>query len=192
MRVRRVRRDNWDCLKGAVRMPDRHLAHLLTLSRFLASILICALAGCCGKDLSSNGALSPDGRRSSSLRGAGSDSGPFNHPVNRQANAPLVALPSGDERLIYGLYRERGAASARNIVPDFSRAGYRGGGVGLPARASVPVHQTLVPNAEGDDYRRIQAAIDAVGALRVDDRGLRGAVLLRRGQYRLSRTLVIR
>jgi pectin methylesterase-like acyl-CoA thioesterase len=54
------------------------------------------------------------------------------------------------------------------------------------------VHEILAPNAGGDDYPRIQAAIDAVAARPADSRGLRGVVLLRRGRYTLSRTLVIR
>ncbi|ALN59015.1 hypothetical protein GLE_3671 [Lysobacter enzymogenes] len=97
------------------------------------------------------------------------------------------------KRLRYGLYRDRGAARARNIVPDFSRAGYMGGGVALPARDSIPVRATIAPgDGSGDDHPRIQAAIDAVAALPADHRGLRGAVLLRRGRYALSDTLAIR
>ncbi|WP_144409204.1 hypothetical protein [Pseudoxanthomonas suwonensis] len=91
----------------------------------------------------------------------------------------------------YGLYGERGTVLARNIVPDFSRAGYRGGGVALPTRASIPVYKTLAPTGH-DDAPRIQAAIDAVAALPPDSRGLRGVVLLERGRYRLDSTLFIR
>jgi len=120
------------------------------------------------------------------------DAGLFTHPIDYRDDAPLVAMQRDGERLQYGLYRERGAAIALNIVPDFSRAGYRGGGVGLPARSGIPVREILAPKAGGDDYRRIQAAIDAVAKLPSDRRGLRGAVLLRRGRYTLSRTLVIR
>jgi hypothetical protein len=52
-------------------------------------------------------------------------------------------------------------------VPDFSFAGYRGGGVALP-RVSAVVH--LSPS-QGDDTRRIQAALDAVGRRPLDARG---------------------
>ncbi len=113
------------------------------------------------------------------------------HPVNNSKDAPLVSLGSNGV-LRYALYSERGSDEARNIVPDFSRAGYQGGGVSLPARCSIPVRETLEPSPEGDDYPRIQAAIDAVARLATDSRGVRGAVLLRRGHYRLSRTLTIR
>lgn len=73
-------------------------------------------------------------------------------------------------------------------VPDFSTAGYRGGGVALP---SVPVVRTL--NAiSGDAQAMIQRAIDEVSALPRDNRGFRGAILLKRGVYRISGSLVIR
>ncbi|MBA8683054.1 hypothetical protein [Stenotrophomonas tumulicola] len=162
-------------------MLDRNQARRFTLTRTLEFLLIGALVCCSGDARSSSDAPSPEGRE-----------GPFTHLVNRNANAPLVEMRSDGERLHYGLYRERGAASARNIVPDFSRAGYRGGGVSLPTRLSIPVLEILEPDANGDDYPRIQAAIDAVGARPADGRGVRGAVLLRRGHYTLSQTLIVR
>jgi len=165
---------------------------LLTLSGFFGPMFLFALASCGGEDLSSSSVVSLEDTSSSSLPSTSSDSGPFTHPINGQVNAPLVALRSDGERLHYGLYSERGAASARNIVPDFSRAGYRGGGIGLPTRESIPVRQTITPSANGDDYSRIQAAINAVAELSADSRGLRGAVMLRRGQYMLNNTLIFR
>jgi hypothetical protein len=162
------------------------------MTRSLELLLLCALVAGSSHALSANGASSPERRESSSLSGINSDPGPFTHPINYQDNAPLVAMKRGGERLQYGVYRDRGAARARNIVPDFSRAGYLGGGVSLPARSSILVHEILEPNAAGDDYPRIQAAIDAVAARPADSRGLRGVVLLRRGRYTISRTLVIR
>lgn len=75
-----------------------------------------------------------------------------------------------------------------NTIPDFSRAGYGGGGAALP---SLPVRRTLSPQSSGDDEARIQAALDEVGALPPDERGHRGAVLLRRGLYRVSGQLRI-
>ncbi|WP_443096777.1 hypothetical protein ACTT2I_02820 [Stenotrophomonas sp. PUT21] len=114
----------------------------------------------------------------------------FIHPINNAEDAPLIELGSNG-LLRYALYSERGSDHARNIVPDFSRAGYQGGGVSLPTRSSIPVIEVLEPNVEGDDYPRIQAAIDAVAVRAQDSRGIRGAVLLRRGGYRLSKTLTI-
>jgi hypothetical protein len=74
------------------------------------------------------------------------------------------------------------------MVPDFSMAGYRHGGVALPV---VPVVETLKPSIESqDDSIRIQAAIDRVAQVmeRAVD-GVRGAVLLTRGTYRCGSPL---
>ncbi len=91
-----------------------------------------------------------------------------------------------------------------NKIPDFSRCGYMGGGVKIP---NVAVKRTLEPRpgmqrqmqyysaeaaGEGDDTERIQRAIDQVSAMPVDEHGFRGAVLLKRGLYRVSRPLNIR
>jgi len=155
------------------------IAHMTALwSRRRVVMLLLVALPCCGAPigLAAEPALS---------------AGPITHPINGDPDAPLVSLGRNGV-LRYALYAERGAKQPRNIVPDFSRAGYQGGGVALPERGSIPVLQTLEPAAEGDDYPRIQAAIDAVATQAADNRGLRGAVLLRRGHYRLSRTLTLR
>ncbi|HEX2851727.1 MAG TPA: DUF6298 domain-containing protein [Opitutaceae bacterium] len=69
-----------------------------------------------------------------------------------------------------------------NRIPDFSGAGYAGGGVALP---DAPV-RVLVNPGEGDAGARIQAAIDHAGSLAPDARGIRGAVLLTRGRYEIA------
>jgi hypothetical protein len=91
--------------------------------------------------------------------------------------------PGGDGRLVYKK-DDKG-----NQVPDFSNAGYMGGGVALPR---IPDRQTLSPAASGDDGARIQAALDAVGAMPVDASGFRGAVLLEKGTYRIAGTIAIK
>ena len=87
----------------------------------------------------------------------------------------------GDGRLVYVPYPNG------DTIPDFSYAGYGGGGVALP---SVPVAATLTP-VEGDDGARIQAAIDSVSALTPDADGFRGAVLLRAGTYEVAGSITI-
>ena len=72
-------------------------------------------------------------------------------------------------------------------IPDFSTCGYRGGMVRIPT-ATV---QVTVDPGPGDDGARIQAAIDQVSALPLGADGLRGAVLLTRGQYEVAQTLRI-
>lgn len=75
--------------------------------------------------------------------------------------------------------------TAGNRIPDFSHAGYRGGGISLPA---LPVVHTISPVA-GDNTSSIQAAINLVGAMALDGNGFRGALLLNPGVYRVSGTL---
>lgn len=75
-----------------------------------------------------------------------------------------------------------------NRIPDFSHAGYRGGGVPLP---ELPVRITLNPSASGNDTQQIQEALDAVGAMEPDENGHRGAVLLNPGTYRITNTIRI-
>lgn len=112
----------------------------------------------------------------------------FAHPIDHAADAPLVTL-GNDGRLHYGLYRERDGDTARHIVPDFSRAGYHGGGVALPARQTLPVRVVLSPSPGSDDQPRIQQAIDTVSALPLDANGIRGVVLLKQGHYALAKGL---
>ncbi len=89
--------------------------------------------------------------------------------------------PGPDGGLVY-VPDERG-----NTIPDFSYAGYMGGGVRLPR---VTVKARVEPGGD-DDAGRIQEAIDRVSALPPDKNGFRGAVLLRRGRYVLERPLRI-
>lgn len=72
-------------------------------------------------------------------------------------------------------------------VIDFSSAGYGGGGIPLP---TAPAKFAVSPSG-GDDTPRIQAALDAVAQLNVDEHGLRGAVLLRPGTYHVAGQLRI-
>lgn len=97
------------------------------------------------------------------------------------ASSAWVRL-GAEGRLVYRA-DERG-----NAIPDFSRAGYGGGGVALPV---LPVVRTLEPRSEGDDGARIQAALDELGTLPADARGFRGALLLKRGVYRVAGQLRI-
>jgi hypothetical protein len=85
--------------------------------------------------------------------------------------------------LVYAPYSVRG-----DTIPDFSHAGYRGGAAPIP---TVPVRITLEPQPTGDDADRMQQAIDEVGRLPADVNGVRGAVLLKAGLYRVSKGLRI-
>ncbi len=71
-------------------------------------------------------------------------------------------------------------------IPDFSSAGYEGGGVALP---TVPAKRTVKPSG-ADDTEAIQKAIDEVSALPLDN-GFRGAVELVPGTFHCAHTLAI-
>jgi hypothetical protein len=105
---------------------------------------------------------------------------PFSPAIRRST----LAFPGADGRLVYHPFSDRG-----DVIPDFSGVGYRGGAVALP---TVPVRITIDPSEEDiDDTDRIQNAINQVSAMPPDENGFRGAVLLRRGRYRVGNGLVI-
>ncbi len=73
-------------------------------------------------------------------------------------------------------------------IPDFSHAGYRGGGVALPL---LKTRIKVLPTNAADDTPTIQAALDKVARLAPDAHGHRGAVELAPGYYHLAGTLTI-
>lgn len=75
-----------------------------------------------------------------------------------------------------------------NRIPDYSHAGYGGGGVALPEVETV----LEITPVSGDNTAHIQAAIDEVSAMAVNNDGVRGAVLLQPGVYPIYGTLYIR
>lgn len=96
--------------------------------------------------------------------------------VARAANEPTPVFAEKDGRLTY-------RADARgNRVPDFSHAGYGGGGVPLP---NVPAVLRVLPG-DGDDGARLQAAIDEVSRRPLPADGVRGAVELAPGRYEIA------
>ncbi|MBC8011308.1 MAG: hypothetical protein H7067_14570, partial [Burkholderiales bacterium] len=90
--------------------------------------------------------------------------------------------PDAEGRFVYP------ADAAGNRIPDFSHAGYRGGGVPIPTIAE----KAWVGPGAGDDTARIQAALDAVGNLPIQADGFRGAVRLAPGDYQIGGTLRLR
>src|SRR3954449_5773027 len=74
---------------------------------------------------------------------------------------------------------------AGDRIMDFSYAGYMGGGVALP---NVPVKRTIHPTNTDDDSKTIQAALDEVAKLPLEN-GFRGAVLLAPGLFNCPQTL---
>ncbi|MFC1552193.1 hypothetical protein ACFL6P_06450 [Candidatus Latescibacterota bacterium] len=98
-----------------------------------------------------------------------------------QENNSTLVYPGENGSLVY-VPDEDG-----NVIPDFSYAGYMGGGVKLP---ELPVKMTLEP-VEGDDSIQIQRAINRVSDMPPDENGFRGAILLKKGIYDLHSPLWI-
>ncbi|MRR21353.1 hypothetical protein EG830_00015 [bacterium] len=93
-----------------------------------------------------------------------------------------LVYPGTDGRLVYI------ADSLGNTIPDFSNAGFKGGGVPIPY---VAVKETIWP-VLGDNSESIQAAIDRVSALPMDAAGFRGAIVLKMGIYELEKPVSIK
>ena len=97
-------------------------------------------------------------------------------------NRPAISVKAGaDGKLVYE------ADAQGNKIIDFSHAGYGGGGQALPA---VPVKLYVEPGG-GNHRQRIQAAIDLVSAMPLDQNGFRGAVLLKKGTYHIDSSIRI-
>ncbi len=102
-------------------------------------------------------------------------------------NSQLIYLDQ--DALTYVPFSMKGQSNEVNIIPDYSYAGYMGGGVSLPT--DIPIEATVSPE-EGDDVHRIQAAINLVESLEPDQNGFRGVVLIKAGHYSLENTLTIK
>ena len=87
-----------------------------------------------------------------------------------------------DGKLVYG------ADSLGNKIPDFSNAGYKGGGVPIP-RVQIKAIVWPIP---GDNSERLQKVIDSISSLPSDASGFRGTILLKMGQYNLEKPLYMK
>ncbi len=74
-----------------------------------------------------------------------------------------------------------------NIIPDFSRVGYHQNLKLIPK-----VKPIITLSATGDnDQQKIQQAIDELAKKPVDQNGIRGAILLKKGSYKIPESLRI-
>jgi hypothetical protein len=103
---------------------------------------------------------------------------------NTQDLAPYTSLvyPGIDGKLVYV------ADSLGNRIPDFSNAGYKGGGVAIP----YVQPKAIVWPVRGDNSDHLQKVIDSVSALPPDASGFRGAILLKSGEYNLDKPITIK
>lgn len=74
-----------------------------------------------------------------------------------------------------------------NIIPDFSHVGYQYGDVELPDVETV----VTVSPVDGDDAATIQEAIESLYSVVPDEKGFRGAVLLKAGTYQVESQIKI-
>jgi hypothetical protein len=91
---------------------------------------------------------------------------------------PWVQLMDG--RLVYG------TDSDHDRIPDFSTAGYEAGDAPIP---DVPVKMHVEATGDQDATARIQSAIEDMSKLPLDDHGIRGALLLGPGVFRIAGTI---
>jgi hypothetical protein len=75
-----------------------------------------------------------------------------------------------------------------NIIPDFSRVGYYSGDLPVP---NVQVVKTIRPNPNGNSENIIQSAIDEISKRKPGKDGFRGAILLKKGIYRIAEDIRI-
>lgn len=154
--------------------------------RTLACLLVIStcLTGCGTKDVAPIKA--PSQSSTFNIKTNTSENTAHSRPINLAANAQLASINSNTNKLHYALYSNQGQNNAVHIIPDFSYAGFKQGGVALPV---VPTIETLKPNHSGDDFARIQAAIDRIAQRTPDANGFRGALKLLAGQYTIDQPL---
>ncbi|WP_448702377.1 hypothetical protein ACFGVR_08495 [Mucilaginibacter sp. AW1-3] len=75
-----------------------------------------------------------------------------------------------------------------NTLPDFSRVGYHEGDEPIP---DIPVVKTVEAPADGNGQQLIQDAITEVAKLKPGANGFRGAILLKKGIYKVADSLRI-
>ena len=98
------------------------------------------------------------------------------------AESKLVK-PMTNGRLVMLPWNEKG-----DRIPDFSYCGYQNGGVKIP---DVPTLVTLEPSGAEDESARIQAALDDLGKNLEKTPGARGALLLKKGLWKVNTTLTM-
>jgi hypothetical protein len=98
------------------------------------------------------------------------------------AESKLVK-PMADGSLVMLPWNEQG-----DRIPDFSYCGYRNGGVKIP---EVPTSVTLEPSGAEDESERIQTALDDLGKSLEKTPDGRGALLLKKGLWKVNKTLTM-
>lgn len=92
----------------------------------------------------------------------------------------LLWVQLKDGRLVYGTDDDH------DRIPDFSTAGYEAGDAPIP---DVPVKMRVEALGDQDATGRIQSAIEDMSKFPLDERGIRGALLLGPGIFRIAGTI---
>jgi hypothetical protein len=103
--------------------------------------------------------------------------------INTSSNGQTSSIVSvgTDGKLVYT------PDAKGNRIPDFSGVGYKNSEVAIPI---VPVVKTVTA-ITGDNLANVQNAINEVAAMPLDDNGIRGAILFKKGTYNVSNTVTI-
>lgn len=94
----------------------------------------------------------------------------------------VVSCKKEDSESLYTVEME----IMKGSIPDFSYVGYMRGEKAIP---SPKVDITISP-IEGDNFQHIQDAIDSIGKMQLIN-GHRGVLLLKKGLYEVSQSLII-
>jgi hypothetical protein len=94
-----------------------------------------------------------------------------------------LAKMNGTGSLVMLPWNEQG-----DKIPDFSFCGYQNGGVKIP---DVPTSVSLEPSGAEDESGRIQAALDELGKNLEKTAGGRGALLLKKGVWKINKQLTM-
>ena len=106
------------------------------------------------------------------------------HLIQRaEGEESKLVKPMADGRLVMLPWNKQG-----DKIPDFSFCGYQNGGVKIP---DVPTSVTLEPSGAEDESARIQAALDELGKNLEKTPGGRGALLLKKGLWKINKPLTM-
>lgn len=114
-----------------------------------------------------------------------------NRWITTEKTARLAQLHPTDGHIVYGQYSNEKRTNRNNILPDFSYAGFKKGGVALPKYSDLPIVETLFAINNGDNTLQIQQAINKVSALPLNAEGYRGVILLSKGTYNIEKELIV-
>jgi hypothetical protein len=102
-------------------------------------------------------------------------------PPNPKTKQPPIQVGK-DGKLVYN------TDAQGNKVPDFSTCGYMGADAAIPEVSARVVVQAM----NGDATSRIQSALDYVATLPLNEKGIRGAVLLSKGTFEVNGQLLLK